>query len=656
MSEFVLGPHNGLHINGTKPRRPKRRKNKDPLAIPTLDPSPSIPTPAPTQNPQQCEPPPTPVSTAGPSEVGSPPPPKTTTMIESEHWSVRQTETGSFEVNINSINNITDLLQTLSMMASESEDTNADALQRDEAHSETSQDSEGSAGKKNTRKLTMPFINFHSELYAQQDKTSTVEWPRMKTALPALLDECVHYTLQCMNPYYPVRPRRLLMKWYSSLEEPTKDPLVLAIGTYFVRHIFIHHSPAFDKIRDMKVLDAVQTQLALYAREALSDCFDVAHPHHIYALCLYNMNSKVPNHLKAFYHTIAVRMALELKIVPRKRDSSNSTMVDDELELNNRIWWYLFQMDHFLTESEIISCSILKPTSDDHVALSKLVRPSPCSLDEPDEVTGSHHWNNILKLWLIRRRLEQEIEVLDADDTMAMTMMSEKVEREINKWTSELPYMFQQDIALNSENFDTMAHMCFSIGIERCTNRILLHRLFFPAVDEMNNLTPLQHQSAMYAVESVVELLSMRRAVIDIQYCQTWPGDLKRAIEMLMICVQFHDTTVMTRSKLGLMRALRLLREMPETEWKEDMCMRNIARIEKVLSSWPESPTPTSPSQFMNRGSFDSTIHSSMAASCLQYTPLVDGELYMDSNQAAMYMPDISSDALAFLDSNLANC
>lgn len=654
MSEFVLGPHNGLHINGTKPRRPKRRKNKDPLAIPTLELDPENSNPR--KQKTHGERPPTPVSVAAPPSALDPEsPPKSSTLVESEHWSLRQTETGSFEVNISSINNITDFLQTLSLMASESEDPNQ--VHKDEVHSETSQDSEGSGSKKSGRKLTMPFINFHSELYAPQDKRSTIEWPRMKTALPALLDDCMHYHLQCMNPYYPVRPRRILMKWYSALAEPTKDPLVLAISTYYVRHIFIHHMPpAFDKIRDMKVLDAVQTQLALYTREALSDCFDVAHPHHIYALCLYNMNSKVPNHLKAFYHTIAVRMALELNIVPRQRNGFNSTMVDDELELNNRIWWYLFQIDHFLTESEIISCSILKPTSDDHAALSQLVRPSPCSLDEPDEVTGSQLWNNILKMWLIRRRLEQEIEQLDADDTIAMSMMSDKVEREINTWASELPDIFQQDIALKPENYNTMAQMCFTIGIERCTNRILLHRLFFPMVDEMDNLTPLQHRSALYAVESVVELLGMRRAVIDIACCQTWPGDLKRAIEMLMICVQFHDTTVMTRSKLGLMRALRLLRQMPETEWKEDMCINNIARIERVLSSWPESPVTSEPPRSFSRASFDSSPFSPIAPSCQRYTPFVDAELYMSDNQHSMHMPDISPDALAFLDSNLANC
>lgn len=658
MSEFVLGPHNGLHIKGTKPRRPKRRKNKDPLAIPTLDSKPATPSTPPLGH-HPCEPPPTPVSIIGPLLPEPESPPRTSTLVESENWSLRQTETGSFEVNISSINNITDFLQTLSLMASESEDPSH--MHKDEVRSETSQDSEGSASKRSGRKLTMPFINFHSELYAPQDKSSTIEWPRMKTALPALLDDCVHYHLQCMNPYYPVRPRRLLMKWYSGLAEPTRDPLVLAISTYFVRHIFIHHMPpAFDKIHDMKVLDAVQTQLALYTREALSDCFDVAHPHHIYALCLYNMNSKVPNHLKAFYHTIAVRMALELNIRPRQRNGSNSTVVDDELELNNRIWWYLFQIDHFLTESEIISCSILKPTSDDHAALSQLVRPSPCSLDEPDEVTGSHLWNNILKMWLIRRRLEQEIEQLDEEDTIGMSMMSDKVERELNVWSKELPDIFQQDIALKPENYNTMAQMCFTIAIERCTNRILLHRLFFPMVDEMDNLTPLQHRSALYAVESVVELLGMRRAVIDIACCQTWPGDLKRAIEMLMICVQFHDTTVMTRSKLGLMRALRLLRQMPETEWQEDMCVNNIARIEHVLSSWPESPTGREPNRSMS-SSFDSPIFLTPPAppivqSCHPYVPLTDAEMYMTESSQAMFMPELSSDALAFLDSNLANC
>ncbi|KAJ2962802.1 hypothetical protein NQZ79_g2043 [Umbelopsis isabellina] len=649
MSEFVLGPHNGLHINGTKPRRPKRRKNKDVLNLPNVDSKPASPP-----NPQQCEPPPSPKSFSPlPPSDGCKSPTKSATLVESENWSLRQTETGSFEVNINSINNITDFLQTLNLMASE----DPQHQHIEETQSETSHDSEGSTLKKANRKSTMPFINFHSELYAPQDKNSTVEWPRMKTALPALLDDCVHYHLQCMNPYFPVRPRRLLMKWYSGLAEPTKDPLVLAISTYFVRHIFMHHMPpAFDKIRDMKVLDAVQTQLALYTREALSDCFDVAHPHHIYALCLYNMNSKVPNHLKAFYHTIAVRMALELNIAPRHRNGSTSTVVDDEVELNNRIWWCLFQIDHFLTESEIISCSIIEPTSDNHAALSKLVRPSPCSLDEPDEVTGSHLWNNILKLWLIRRRLEQEFEELDYDNPLAMNMMSDKVEREINIWSQELPDIFQQDVALKPENYNTMAQMCFTMGIERCTNRILLHRMFLP-LDKMDALNPLQHRSALYAVESVVELLSMRRAVIDIAYCQTWPGDLKRAIEMLMICVKFQDTTVMTRSKLGLMRALRLLRSMPETEWKEDMCVTNIARIEQILSSWPESPITSEQTITSTPSSFNNAaIPSPPELQYPSYTRWVDAELYRNESQSNIIMGDLPADALAFLDSNIANC
>jgi tetrahydromethanopterin S-methyltransferase subunit H len=74
-----------------------------------------------------------------------------------------------------------------------------------------------------------------------------------------------------------------MIKWYNSLAAPSKDPLVLAIGLFWARHVFIHHFPSgLLTVKDNKIVEAVQCRLAELVREALSDCFDVPHIHHVY--------------------------------------------------------------------------------------------------------------------------------------------------------------------------------------------------------------------------------------------------------------------------------------------------------------------------------------------------------------------------------------
>ncbi|ORZ13558.1 hypothetical protein BCR42DRAFT_418554 [Absidia repens] len=623
--ELILGSFNGVMIQGKRPRRPKVRKGLGGRA-PSLSLKPPDDQPAPRRlrSPQQSSKDvPTEQQNASPSDV---PIDLEASPIQLDHytangdsidsadltidnivqrldsssnarWTIDQYDNQQYRINIHSMQDITDFIHTLGQLSLHS---SMQSQVMDLKY--LSQPSLFRYGKSNTiggstatsdelqvqkwEPMNLPYIHFHSELYAQTTFMANQEWPRFVSILPVLLDDCVHRFITCMNHYFPVRPKRLLVQWYSSLFDPASDPLVLSIASFWVRHVFIHHPMAQLKhLFDPTILDTVQSKLARMAREALAECFDEPHVHHIYALCLCNMTTALPLEQKATNHMLAVRMAAALDIKPLRATTTTTTTVpldDDQAELNSRLWWYLFQIDHFLTESGTISCSGLDPPSDDYEALSKLRLPTVCSLDETDEIAGVHVWSNVLKIWMIRRRITMTIESVDPDDENTLAKLYDHALEEIGQWSKELPSMLQPDVALDPEHFSNLAEACLTVSMERCTDVALISLRLLPRDGRV--LTQLQRRAVMTMIDSSIELITTRQSVVAFTRCQTWPGDLKRSVEMLMSCLKYGDSVVTSRSRIGLMRAARMLRSMAEVRWHDHICTAMLTKIEQILS------------------------------------------------------------------------
>jgi hypothetical protein len=92
-----------------------------------------------------------------------------------------------------------------------------------------------------------------------------------------------------------------------------------------------------------------------------------------------------------------------------------------------------------------------------------------------------------------------------------------------------------------------------------------------------------KRDAVMAVVECSIEFVRIRGTLVQFSPCQTWPGDLKRTVEMLISCMQFNDSEVVVRSQLCLMRALRVLRCYEELQWRDDTCMELIMQIEQAL-------------------------------------------------------------------------
>ncbi|KAI7861558.1 hypothetical protein BDF14DRAFT_1867758 [Spinellus fusiger] len=548
MANLILGPHNGIRINGTHPRRPKTRRKLLKDSEEKTETTECVPLTVHQKQLQTVQ------------RLNS---------FPSQLWCVESTQNGQYRITMDNMSDMMTFINALGQME-----------QNSSLHTHRSGENPTVNSITNVYKYhaaTLPYMNFHSELYANAVWKPTVEWPKFSSMLLTLIDDCFHYYMECMNHYYPVMPKKTLLQWYASLEDPSKDPLALSISTFWVRHVLIHHPPAtLRHLHDGKILDAIQCKLASLTRDALADCFDVPHPQHILALCILNMTAVIPIAQKALYHTMAVRMALSLDIKPLRHQHTAS----DREELENRLWWYLFQIDHFLHESRAISSSMLQPSSDNHNALLQLQRPGPCSLDEPEESTGAVVWGNILKIWIMRCRLLKKIVDLDLRDEQGMNLLFNEVTSVIEQWTVELPDYLRPEAVLNTVH-GPFAEQCYSINMERCTNLALLLHGFLPR--ESLTLTVLQKRAVLLMIDNSSELISMRLSVLVFAPCQTWPGDLKRSVELLSQSLRYNDSAIVTRAKLGLIRALRMLRSMAEVRWEDEICIEMITKIELVL-------------------------------------------------------------------------
>ncbi|KAI8147603.1 hypothetical protein BJV82DRAFT_352897 [Fennellomyces sp. T-0311] len=509
MAEIILGPHNGLTIKGTRPRRPKTRK-RDKKPEPT------------TQS----------------YALAKPVSHHILELNQSNQWSVEQLPDQNYRITIHSVQDVTDFLKALHVK------TNEILLPPQQP----------------SRALApLPYIRYHSELYAKTMARPMTGYSM--AALTTIVSESVFYFMECMNGYYAVRPKTILIPWYVSLDEDDlcEHPLALAIGAYWCRHIMIHHQN--NTIKDSRVLDAVQHQLSIMAREKLGECFDVPHIDHLFALCLCNMTATFSIEQKVLFHTIAVRMAMDLGVEPRHNQDN-----DDQVELKNRLWWYLFQIDHFLHESGAISSSMLTPSSDDHDALSKLVKPAPCSLDDAAEAAGASQWGHVLDLWIARHRLIREIHSYNSE------AMMDKVNAVIQEWSARAP-------ALPAAMLE--AHM--TISMEKCTNHgLLLHRFCPPPPAQ--SLNSLQRRAILHMVECFTNMICFRRIVLKFKPCQTFPGDLKRSIDVLSMCAKYKDPWIIDRSKFGLMQARDVLENMAELDWHDPICIVMIQDVDAVLS------------------------------------------------------------------------
>lgn len=180
--ELVLGKHNGVVIKGKNPRRPRMRKEEERILLEsTMRLNEMIQKKAAvglrTINGQQQ-------------------PQHVLDMIKSDKWTVEERTPGEFTITLHNSHHLFHFIHTLSRSGI--------YQQQQGLYSIPSAGNEDKILAHPARKYTLlPYINFHGELYAKPIWKPRTHWSLFDTALPALLDDCIHHLLCCMNHYYP---------------------------------------------------------------------------------------------------------------------------------------------------------------------------------------------------------------------------------------------------------------------------------------------------------------------------------------------------------------------------------------------------------------------------------------------------------------------
>ncbi|KAI9248508.1 hypothetical protein BDA99DRAFT_524855 [Phascolomyces articulosus] len=98
-------------------------------------------------------------------------------------------------------------------------------------------------------------------------------------------------------------------------------------------------------------------------------------------------------------------------------------------------------------------------------------------------------------------------------------------------------------------------------------------------------------------VECFTNMICFRRIVTKFKPCQTFPGDLKRSIEILVSCSKYRDPWIRDRAKFGLLQARDVLDHMAEIHWHDPICADMMQDVASVLSEQYQEVMPSTLSQ-----------------------------------------------------------
>jgi hypothetical protein len=318
--------------------------------------------------------------------------------------------------------------------------------------------------------------------------------------LRQLADRCVDTYFTCWVRYPLVLPRHDFMTWYASQPAPEDSLIVNALCSLVFRHAVTHHySAGLEPFLDDP--DRLHRQEEFFfgrARDALAQTLDQP-PDRFTVIALTFLCIRTEPSRRHHYGGMAVSLLQQLDIYPRMLDDDDDDDDDYGLELDTRLWWYVWQIDffHWTAGHPKITPLLQHPNQRyDQVDVPRLF----AAHDPQDETTriALLAQSHTLSLW----RLQTDI-------------ISTLYEEDQAELTSEQLAMFDDRLrALDTLPHDAMART--RIRLEYNATLIILHQLFTPdlqqqqqqqQIDTLNNPTALA--SLKICLDAALEQLDL---------------------------------------------------------------------------------------------------------------------------------------------------
>ncbi|KAI8334232.1 hypothetical protein BC941DRAFT_101405 [Chlamydoabsidia padenii] len=306
--------------------------------------------------------------------------------------------------------------------------------------------------------------------------------------LRQMADICVDTYFACGIRFPPVLQRRDFMEWYLTHDAPQDTLIVNALCALVLRHIITHHCPPVlhHLLYDP---DLVQQQEEFFfnrARDALAQCFDSPDRFTIIALAI--LSARADSGRRHHYNGLAISLLQQFGIYPRMTTDTNHSDAngnDDispyDLEMNTRLWWFVWQVDfsHWTSGSSKITPLLRHPNQRYEDVDLPMVFEQDIDGNEVAVVIQAH----ALTFWRIQANIIDTMYEQESDLTSEQLLNFDEQLKDY--YYNQIPSSLKWHNNKSNSNSKDMEGARIRIRVEYNASRIILHKPFVPDIGDM---------------------------------------------------------------------------------------------------------------------------------------------------------------------------
>ncbi|GAB5589339.1 hypothetical protein Unana1_04239 [Umbelopsis nana] len=431
---------------------------------------------------------------------------------------------------------------------------------------------------KNRQFSTQP-VNFFEKLGRALYENQRLE--QTSVLKQQIVAGCIDAYFACWIRYSPVVNRQQFEEWYHSETNPMNTFLVNAICTYTVKHMMIHHACeaaseiplSHGQIRDM------EDYFFDRAKEALEQDFDHSDRYSVIGMLL--LAFRAEDKKATVYSGMATRALHDLDVSPRMLSQQHVIEYDDESyekELDTRLWWFAWVTDFAVYSGGGFSKNTPQTRFRGEVDLPQLF---PQDKNEAEHAVPMYRHG--LQTWRLQADIINGLYESGDDDALT-TEQLDSFELALQELRQGLPDSFRLDTGFQ---FTTPSAFigCLRIQIELCATHIILHKLFLPDANNIEQMSDNSLISLNRCLYSAIQQLKMLKTTLELPGggCSFDRDELWRSSEIISLAMTIHQQCSAKEQQLimeginysdvqeGLPMALQIIRNTPEVRFRANL-------------------------------------------------------------------------------------
>jgi hypothetical protein len=484
----------------------------------------------------------------------------------------------SVETNVSSASGLRSLIETFSQVGITPRSPSQKSRMSFSSTSSVASDKSNVLSK--NRQFSVKPVNFFEKLGRALYQNQRLE--QTTVLKQQIVAGCIDAYFACWIRYSPVLSRQRFAEWYHSEPNPMNTFLVNAICAFTVKHMMIHHP--CDAASELPLSHAQIKDMENYffnrAKEALEQDFDHSDRYSVIGMLL--LAFRAEDKKATVYSGMATRALHELDVSPRMASQQQKTIEYDdesyEKELDTRLWWFAWVTDFAVYSGGGFSKNTPQTRFRGEVDLPQLF---------PQDKNEAEHaipmYRHCLQIWRLQADIINGLYESRDDDALT-TEQLDGFELSLQALRQELPDNFRLDTGFQ---FTTPSAFigCLRIQIELCATHIILHKLFLPDANNIDQMSDNSLVSLNRCLYSAIQQLKMLKTTLELPGggCSFDRDELWRSSEIISLAMTIHRRCSVKHQRLimegidyadihgGLPMALQIIRNTPEERFRANL-------------------------------------------------------------------------------------